>query len=69
MMCVKKDPDRSWGVEDETRRYSYPESSGKNWVQTEPQRYTYMGEGDEYLRFLSECRGGNLAGEPFHVWD
>ena len=40
---VKSEPDGSWGVEDETRRYSYPESSGKNWVQTELQRYNSHG--------------------------
>ena len=25
-------------------------------------------EEEEYLRFMSECRGANLAREPFHVW-
>ena len=42
---------------------------GKNCVQTEPQRYTSHGRRGRGLGVsVCECRGGNLAGEPSHMW-
>ena len=66
---MKRERDGSCGVGDGTRRSSLPENGGgKNWFQTQLQRYTSHGRRERGLGVsLCESRDGNLAGEPCHV--